>query len=115
MAPPFSALRVSFPSIGLTPYCPEAEVWWKHHGRPDDPSSHSDFDGYCETIWHKQKFSLSKVEFVVWAQTDEGKAQIAHWTQYMVSMKKQGVKRFTDKMWDACPAPLAFCKSVLNH
>ena len=92
-------------------------IWWKDHGRPDEPGSHSDFDGYCDMIWAKQKYTLSKEEFIEWAHTKEGKHQMAHFTKFIV--EKRAISgpnaRLSAKAWASCPPPAALIRETIDE
>ena len=85
---------------------PAQKVWWKFHGRPEDPGAHSDLVAYWELVWLKQAYNLSRSDFIDWAQTPEGRHELAHWTSLVVAKQKEsGHGRISDKMWSACPEP----------
>ena len=71
------------------PSVPEETMWWNHHGRPDNPTSHSQICMYCETDHTKRKFEMTAAEYNVYAQTEEGKADREHITEKLIEFRRR--------------------------
>ena len=79
--------------------------------------SHSDFDGYCEIVWEKQKYDMSKADFTAWAHMQQGRADLLHYTKFLVELKqKAGHKgRISAKMWSGCPTPAKVDRETIRQ
>ena len=95
-----------FEKASKDPAFPDKTRAWNLHGRPDDPGSHDSHCQYCDVSWKKQKYELTKEQFFEWAQSEEGKNDLEHWTLFQVEHKMQkGVNgRISAKQWQSCPA-----------
>jgi hypothetical protein len=64
-------------------------LWWSYNGRPNDPTKHSTFCGYCEFVWHKIRTSATKKEFADWACAEESKRELEHYRGEVIKIKKE--------------------------
>ena len=78
---------------------PGESMWWETHNF-DDPGRHDSIDRYCLLAWTRQKYKLSKKEFIEWAQTGAGKIELAALKESMVEKRRAG-GRITKKSLEA--------------
>ena len=81
------------------PAFPLEHLWWNVHGS-EDPARHSTICFYDETSWKKQKYSMTKSEFIDFAATDAGKVELKGFKEKMIEKRKTG-GRITSKLLSA--------------